>query len=99
MILTKAKLMSKYLFITTLIVFFFNMNVFAQQNGTLTGKVTDSSTGEPLPGANIYIEGKTIGAVTDVEGNYRLLNVPSGVAPSFTFVIEPDNASVSEGSS
>ena len=52
--------------------------VFAQQNGTLSGTITDKSTGQTLPGANVYIEDKTIGATTDIEGNYRLMNIPAG---------------------
>ena len=39
---------------------------------TITGKVTDLSTGEELPGVNILVKGTTIGTITDVEGNYRL---------------------------
>ena len=51
---------------------------FAQQNGTLSGTITDKSTGQTLPGANVYIEDKTVGATTDIEGNYRLMNIPAG---------------------
>ena len=39
---------------------------------TITGQVTDLSTDEPLPGVNVVVKGTTIGAVTNVEGNYRL---------------------------
>ena len=39
---------------------------------TITGKVTDLSNGEELPGVNILVKGTTIGTITDVEGNYRL---------------------------
>ena len=39
---------------------------------TITGQVTDLSTGETLPGVNILVKGTTIGTITDVEGNYRL---------------------------
>ena len=42
---------------------------------TITGKVTDLSTGEELPGVNILVKGTSIGTITDVEGNYRL-NAP-----------------------
>lgn len=46
----------------------------AQQH--VTGKVTDYSNGEPLPGVNIVIEGSTTGTVSDMNGNYTL-QVPS----------------------
>ena len=39
---------------------------------TITGQVTDLSTGETLPGVNILVKGTSIGTITDVEGNYRL---------------------------
>ena len=39
---------------------------------TITGTVTDRSTGESLPGVNIVAKGTTVGTVTDIEGNYRL---------------------------
>ncbi|HKI45231.1 MAG TPA: TonB-dependent receptor [Balneolales bacterium] len=40
------------------------------------GKVTDQQTGDPLPGANVYIKGTTIGVSTDANGHYSL-DVPS----------------------
>lgn len=43
---------------------------------TVTGRVTDGQTGQPLPGVNIVIEGTTIGTSTDSEGYYEL-SVPS----------------------
>lgn len=39
---------------------------------TITGRVTDLSTDETLPGVNIVAKGTTTGTVTDVDGNYRL---------------------------
>ena len=39
---------------------------------TITGTVTDLSTGETLPGVNIVVKGTTVGTVTDIDGNYRL---------------------------
>ncbi len=38
----------------------------------VTGKVTDASTGEPLPGATIIVEGTTSGVTTDQDGNYSI---------------------------
>ncbi len=38
----------------------------------LTGTVTDGSTGNPIPGVNVFIEGTTQGTITDIEGRYRL---------------------------
>ncbi len=52
--------------------------VTAQKFGKITGVVTDSDTGEPLPGANVIITGTTMGAATDLDGNYLILRVPPG---------------------
>ncbi|MDF9799347.1 TonB-linked SusC/RagA family outer membrane protein [Catalinimonas alkaloidigena] len=39
---------------------------------TISGKVEDGESGEPLPGVNVLAKGTTSGTVTDIEGNYRL---------------------------
>lgn len=51
----------------------------SQNFGKIAGFVKDSSTGEPLPGANVVIKGTTLGAATNYEGYYIILNVPPGV--------------------
>ncbi|QQS37005.1 MAG: carboxypeptidase-like regulatory domain-containing protein [Ignavibacteriales bacterium] len=53
-------------------------DVLSAQTGTLKGRVTDKTTGEDLPGANIIIEGSTLGAATDLDGGYSIYNIPSG---------------------
>ncbi|MCW9706515.1 SusC/RagA family TonB-linked outer membrane protein [Fodinibius salsisoli] len=42
----------------------------------VSGKVTESTSGESLPGVNIRIKGAQIGATTDMSGNYQI-NAPS----------------------
>jgi outer membrane receptor protein involved in Fe transport len=49
----------------------------AQGTGTLAGQVVDE-TGAGLPGANVVVEGTTLGAATDPDGNYRIIGVPVG---------------------
>lgn len=44
---------------------------------TLTGSVTDEQ-GEGLIGATVLLEGTTIGAITDLDGNYSIKNIPAG---------------------
>ncbi|MCK9290749.1 MAG: carboxypeptidase-like regulatory domain-containing protein, partial [Bacteroidales bacterium] len=48
------------------------------QTGTIRGTVTDKSTGETLPGANILVKGTLIGTSTDFDGTYVLEKVPAG---------------------
>lgn len=50
----------------------------AQINGRVTGTVTDSKTGDFLPGANVMVQGTQFGSATDREGRYRIENVPPG---------------------
>lgn len=52
---------------------------FLQQQ-KITGTVNDASTGEPIIGANVVVEGSTIGVVTDVNGRFTLeLSNPNSV--------------------
>ncbi len=46
--------------------------------GKIHGKVTDAGTGEALVGANIVIVGTSMGAATDVNGEFTILNVVVG---------------------
>lgn len=48
------------------------------QDGKLRGKVTDKESGEALIGANVTIEGTSLGASSDVNGEYIILSVPPG---------------------
>lgn len=44
----------------------------SQQTSIVTGKVTDSQTGEAMPGVNVLIKGTITGVMTDFNGNYSL---------------------------
>ena len=49
------------------------------QNGTLSGVITDSESGDPLPGANIsLVELPGTGAAADIDGNYTVTGIPAG---------------------
>ena len=52
--------------------------VASAQGGTITGRVTDRSTGAPIPDAQVIVVGSQRGTRTDVEGQYRLTNAPTG---------------------
>lgn len=58
-------------------------SVLAQN--TLTGTVSDTS-GLPIPGANVIIEGTNKGTTTDIDGNYTLLEVNTGDNIVFSFI-------------
>lgn len=49
-----------------------------KETGIITGTVRDAVDGEALAGANVIIEGTPAGAATDLEGRFRITNVPAG---------------------
>lgn len=52
--------------------------VWSGTAGKITGIVTEKGTREPLLGANIVIVGTQLGATTDIDGRYTILDVPPG---------------------
>ena len=48
------------------------------QYGKISGKIVDHETKEPLVGATVLLEGTALGASTDLNGDYVILNVPAG---------------------
>ncbi len=64
------------LFSSFLILFY--TSGFAGNTGKIAGIIKDLTTGEPLVGTNVIIEGTKQGAVADFDGYYVILNVPPG---------------------
>jgi len=56
------------------------------QSLRITGKVTQKSDGQSLPGASVTVKGTTTGVVTDVNGNYTLSIPQGGGTIAVTFV-------------
>jgi len=59
--------------------------VYSGTSGKISGIVSDSDTGEPLPGVNVYLKESSMGAATDIDGFYTILNVSPG---SYTLKID-----------
>jgi len=57
--------------------------------GVVTGNVTDSETGAAIPSARVSILGLEIGAITNIQGRFLLLNVEPG---SHTLRVEVEGA-------
>ena len=57
---------------------FFAAVVASAQNLTVTGVVTDSSTGEPIPFASIQVKGTRTGGSTDADGRYSMQVASNG---------------------
>ncbi len=60
------------------IIFSLPGSLLAGTTGKIAGKVTDAETGQPIPGVTVIIEGTSMGAATNPEGSYTILNVPPG---------------------
>lgn len=69
----------KYLFyILFLYLFLFNQSSFAQTRSRIMGVVKDAQTKEELIGANVIVKGTNLGAATDIDGKFIIINVPVG---------------------
>jgi outer membrane receptor protein involved in Fe transport len=51
----------------------------AQTTGKIAGVVMDKQTGEPIVGANIFVEELSLGAASDENGDFYILNIPPGI--------------------
>ena len=49
--------------------------LFSGTTGKISGRVTNKATGDPLIGANVMVVGTPLGAATDTEGNYYILQI------------------------
>ena len=58
--------------------FFWGIVAIAGTTGKIAGKVIDAQSHEGLPGVNVVVPGTAWGAMTDVDGNYYIINLPPG---------------------
>ena len=61
-----------------LLFFLLSVSAVAQNAGKISGRIIDAKTKEFLPSVNVVIRGTSLGASSDLEGNYFILNVPPG---------------------
>ena len=73
------------IFLSLILMFTFFLSAFTQ-DFRISGKVTDSGSGEPVPGATIAIKGTTNGTITDLNGVYELSAASGDVTLVFSFV-------------
>jgi outer membrane receptor protein involved in Fe transport len=57
----------------------------AGTQGKLLGTIVDKNSGELLAGANIYLEGTNLGAASDEEGKFIIINITPGI---YNIIIE-----------
>ena len=70
--------MGKLTYFLFIIIFSSTLLSYAGTTGKIVGTVTDSKTHQPLIGVNIYLDNTTLGAATDENGEYFIINVPAG---------------------
>jgi len=63
---------------TFLLLSLLSIAALASTTGKIIGIVSDSETGEPLIGVNVILTELGIGAATDINGFYAILNIPPG---------------------
>ncbi len=50
----------------------------AQNRGTVTGRVTDATSGAPMGQVQVFIPGLSLGTLTRTDGQFLMVNVPAG---------------------
>ncbi len=70
----------KKVLINIIVFLFFSstLNILSAQ-GIIVGEVIDSLTTKALPGANVYIPGTSLGSATDLDGIFRITEIPAGM--------------------
>src|SRR5688572_18383241 len=63
-----------------------HISVALAQERKVTGKVTQSDDGSPIPGVNVTLKGTTLGQITDADGNYALSVPAEGGTLLFSFI-------------
>ena len=67
--------MKRVLFLLTFICM--GIGMATAQTATITGKVYSEADGEPVFGASVFVVGTSVGAGTDMDGNFTIENVPA----------------------
>ena len=61
------------------------LGVFAQQTKEVTGTVTGQAS-DPIPGLTVIVKGTTTGAITNIDGEFTVTEVPENATLVFSFV-------------
>ncbi len=67
------------IYTSLLLIFIFVNLTVAGNTGKISGKVIDAKTKEALVGVNVIIPGTSLGAATDINGEYSIINIPPNV--------------------
>lgn len=65
-------------FVLAIVCLALNAAIAFAQTGTIRGRVKAAHSQSWLPGANVLVQGTTVGASSDLEGRFGILNAPAG---------------------
>ncbi|BDS11629.1 TonB-dependent receptor [Aureispira anguillae] len=71
-----SNFVQKYIILITFVIIPYFIKA---QTGIIKGKVVEASNNQPVPFANVIIDGTSIGVVTDIDGNYKLTSLEPGL--------------------
>lgn len=71
--------MNKWLVPLLTAILLFAVSLYGQTNGKIAGRVIDAASENPLAGVNVLVRGTFLGASSDTDGYFMILNVPPGV--------------------
>ncbi len=72
--------------VVSFLLLFVAVGAVQAQDFTVSGTVSDSTYGDPLPGVNVQVVGTTIGTATNVQGQYELQIPSDSETLQFSFV-------------
>ena len=67
-----------YLFINILQLVIFISISLCQYNGSISGRISDKETHQPIEGANIIVINTSLGSASDIDGNFSIQIIPVG---------------------
>lgn len=73
------KNITRWLVLILALSIFSGIDIYGGTTGKVAGKVIDKKTGEALIGVNVVLVETTMGAASDLDGNYFIINIPPGV--------------------
>jgi outer membrane receptor protein involved in Fe transport len=70
----EVEMTRKILFLSLILLVIYSVS-FAAITGKIAGVIRDAESGDPLPGVNVLLDGTQLGAATNLNGEYFILNV------------------------
>jgi Fe(3+) dicitrate transport protein len=70
--------MSRIHIVVILLLLIPTLTIQTAEKGAIAGKVLDRQTGDPLMGANVYIQGASAGSATNATGAFLIGDIPPG---------------------